>query len=152
MINKQDILNFKWEDARNISHNIGMLAQDGEDFYVIFKRIKEQSPEYKSGYRGVPGFIRFPEKLGLHRQRKIYKSSTMFDFFVRRLQDKNTQDPMAELLKEGARSAIDSFYLADDIPEEEKLEYIEEIKRRYKIQERLRAKRMLSSKEKVGEN
>jgi len=140
MINKVDVLSFNWEDSRKKSYNIGMLAQDGEDFYIAFKPINKLKDAYLNGYRGVPGFVNFANnRRGTTPQ--ILKSKKIFDFFERRLLDKKTNDPLSDLMQTEARSMIDSFFLSDDIKEEEKEIAIQKIKRAYKIQEELKRKK-----------
>ena len=133
---KIEVLNFNWEDSNKIPYNIGMLAQDGEDFYIALKPLSRVRRAYANGYRGVPGFK--PE---------IYKSGTMFDFFIRRLEDQKTLDPMEDLKRSGAKSMIDSFYLQDNIDESHKELCVEQIKAAYEIQQkkqRAKSKRMLA--------
>ena len=94
-----------WEDTEKNAYRIGVLAQIDGQFYLKMNNNNTSTIAANKGCIGIPGF----------QVDKIYKSSQLFDFFKYRILNKKSNNPCEELLKNTAKSMVDSFYL-EEVP------------------------------------
>lgn len=121
--NRDYIFHLNWQDMQKNSFRVGFLAQIQKEYYFILSERKTAESAYNRGFVGIPGF-----KAG-----EIYKSAELFDFFERRISDKNAENPCEELLKNGGVSMVDSFTL-EEASDKMASKYKETILEAYKVQ------------------
>ena len=95
-----------WEDTEKNRHRIGMLAQIENVYYLKMNSRENASSAYSSGCIGIPGF----------QNDRVYKSEELFDFFKRRILNKDAENLCEELKIDLGKSMTDSFVL-EEIPE-----------------------------------
>lgn len=98
-MSKDYVFKINWEDRHKILHNIGILAQINNEFYLVVKAEENAKKAYEMGFRGIPGF----------KTDEVYKSAELFDFFQNRVLKGPNINFCEELKKTGGTSMIDSF-------------------------------------------
>jgi len=99
-MNKDYVFHINWEDRYKQPYKVGILAQIDNIFYLILKNEESAKAAYNSGYDGVPGF----------KADEVYTSEKkLFDFFERRVLEKDPEKQCEELSKTGGVSMVDSF-------------------------------------------
>lgn len=98
-MSKDYVFKINWEDRHKAIHDIGILAQVDEEFYLVVKSEDNAKKAYEMGFRGIPGF----------KTNEVYNSKELFDFFQNRVLKAPDVNFCEELEKTGGRSMIDSF-------------------------------------------
>lgn len=98
-MSKDYVFKINWEDRHKSLHDIGILAQLNNEFYLVVKDEENAKKAYKMGFRGIPGF----------KTNEVYKSDELFDFFQNRVIESSNIDFCEQLEKTGGISMIDSF-------------------------------------------
>ncbi len=121
--NRDYIFHLDWQDIQKNSFRVGFLAQIEKEFYFILSERKIAESAYNRGFVGIPGF----------RAGEIYRSAELFDFFERRISNKNSENPCEELAKNKGVSMVDSFTL-EEVPKKMLPKYRETILKAYEVQ------------------
>ena len=122
-----------WKDDENNKYRIGVLAEIEKMFYLRMHRkgqsvsVDSENKEtaYDNGCIGITAFER----------NKIYRSHELFDFFKKRLLDKDSANPCEELREKGAVSMVDSFSV-EEMEEERRGKCKEIILEMFELQEK----------------
>ena len=98
-MSKDYVFKINWKDRHKDLHDIGVLAQLNNEFYLVVKSEDNAKKAYEMGFRGIPGF----------KTDEVYKSKELFDFFQNRVLKEPNVNFCEELEKTGGISMIDSF-------------------------------------------
>lgn len=98
-MNKDYVFEINWEDRHKYLHDIGVLAQLNNEFYLAVKDEENAKGAYEMGFRGIPGF----------KTNEVYKSNELFDFFKNRVIESSDENFCKQLEKTGGISMVDSF-------------------------------------------
>lgn len=123
-MSKDYVFKINWKDRHKDLHDIGVLAQLNNEFYLVVKSEDNAKKAYEMGFRGIPGF----------KTDEVYKSNELFDFFQNRVLKGPNVNFCEELEKTGGISMIDSFSV-EKMPYRSVEKYKKMIKEIYGLQE-----------------
>ena len=136
-MNKDYVFHVNWEDRHKQSYRIGILAQLDEAFYLVIKDERNAKLAYDNGFAGIPGF----------KAEEVYMSGTkLFDFFERRILEKEATKQCEELARTCGVSMVDSFsveIISDKLSEKYKRIILEA----YELQQRENENKQRDSKQ-----
>lgn len=123
-MNNDWVFKVNWEDRYENLHEIGVLAEINEEFYLVIKSERNAKKAYEMGFKGIPGF----------RTDEVYNSKELFDFFQNRVLKTPGVNFCQELEKTGGTSMIDSFSV-EKMQQVNAEKYKTKILETYRIQE-----------------